>query len=74
MPSQLSKGNSDDERGVAGSAKSLDEERDGISEQNGGEEVTEDDMEPRPEEKVEDSPPNGGYGWVMVACIATINA
>jgi hypothetical protein len=24
-------------------------------------------------EKVEDVPPNGGYGWVIVACIATIN-
>ncbi|KAF2636969.1 MFS general substrate transporter [Massarina eburnea CBS 473.64] len=24
--------------------------------------------------KVEDVPPNGGYGWVCVACIATINA
>ena len=24
-------------------------------------------------EKVEDVPPNGGYGWVCVACIATIN-
>ena len=25
-------------------------------------------------EKKEDVPPNGGYGWVCVACIATINA
>jgi hypothetical protein len=25
-------------------------------------------------EKIEDVPPNGGYGWVCVACIATINA
>jgi hypothetical protein len=26
------------------------------------------------QEKTEDVPPNGGYGWVCVACIATINA
>lgn len=25
-------------------------------------------------EKVEDVPPNGGYGWVIIASIATINA
>jgi hypothetical protein len=25
-------------------------------------------------EKLVDVPPNGGYGWVCVACIATINA
>ena len=25
-------------------------------------------------EKKEDVPPNGGYGWICVACIATINA
>ncbi|KAF2739914.1 MFS general substrate transporter [Polyplosphaeria fusca] len=28
----------------------------------------------RPDAKVVDEPPNGGYGWVCVACCATINA
>jgi hypothetical protein len=26
------------------------------------------------DEKKEDVPPNGGYGWVCVACVSTINA
>jgi hypothetical protein len=28
----------------------------------------------RPAPRVEDVPPNGGWGWVNVACIFTINA
>ncbi|KAF2691373.1 MFS general substrate transporter [Lentithecium fluviatile CBS 122367] len=71
-------------RGLAGSEKSRDSlggiNGDALSNSDVDAQVAREDggEESGPEqesgEKKEDVPPNGGYGWVCVACIATINA
>ena len=65
---------------VANSEKSLDVEREGDENQKYDGDLERQDLESAErsedaiDEKNEDVPPNGGYGWVCVACIATINA
>jgi len=44
---------------------------------SGSERAKEEDIEmysPTEEKKMDDEAPNGGKGWIMIACVATINA
>ncbi|CAI6249577.1 unnamed protein product [Periconia digitata] len=71
--------NQNDHKSSIGHANSQGKAELGASNNDGVENEKSDDsvfgrQEQETREKVEDVPPNGGYGWVCVACVATINA
>lgn len=73
------------DEGIARSEKSCEGQRDGelgfgaegglvLGEQGDSVEQDEESAVQEVDEKEEDVPPNGGYGWVCVACCFMINA